>query len=374
MTDNIQLYQPTSQLMKSVNQTAITELANRLMKFPPNNKQLNQRDAAQLAVFSIMIDANPYANEVYPTPRGPMIGIPLYRRKAKEWNRAMSPSGEDWDYKVNFRLALDHEANFDPTKGDVAWVCELTDTKAEKEWQAAFAKFFNMLIEAKAPYDKADERALMMAGPRPVWTGTGVVGGGEHFSEAEVLTWENRKPKTFKEDDDGNPIYKQEMYDRNERAQKRAEKVALKKRYPDLIIPEFGEVQDSNMTVLIENAEGELVKAEEHFKERVENLDEKQALRDLGYEVEEDEILEGEMSDVDPLWDAHRDSIYYEVTDSKGTPYREKPIKSLSYSLSALNKKIAAFKEPKNEEELSEQTEFNLKRDAVKFWIEQKKE
>lgn len=400
----IQLYQPTSQLMNSTNQSAISELANRLMKFPPSNKALNQREAAQLAVFSIMIDANPYAGEVYPTEVGPVIGIPLYRRKAKEWNRAMAPSGEEWDYKVNFRPAEDHEADFDPTKGDVAWICELTDTKAEKEWQAAYAKFFNLLREGDdpAPWQFADERALMMAGPRPVWSGTGVVGGNERFSKGEVERWEKKNGKNIpvlKKDEQGKPIYKQEMYDRNERAQKRAEKVALKKRYPDLIIPEFGEVQDSNMTVLIENAEGEMVKAEEYRAEKMKNFDEKQALRDLGFEVEDDQIEEGEFVDADgsesdsqvedagqpapqsdggPLWNPNKHKedagIYWDARDSNKKPYRDKDVAAISRSFTALDNKTKKFREPQNEAELKKQEDTLFKRDACQYWIKKKTE
>lgn len=388
MTSEVQLYRPTSALMNANSQSEITALATKLMKFPPGKDQLNMVQAAQLAVYSIMVDANPYNGEIYISDVGPQLGIPLYRRKAKEYNRAMSPSGETWGYKVNFRPAKDYEANFDPSRGDVAWVCELVDTKEEKEWQAVYAKFFNMMIEAGAPYKEADEKAMMIAGERPVWSSVGVVGGDERFSKGEVESWgKNAAGKSvpvLKKDENGDLIYKQEMYDRNERAQKRAEKLSLKKAYPDLLIPEFSEVQDNNMRVLITDVKGNLVKAEEirnqptTFDERVNQNN--QTLMDLGFvpEPEAPPIEEGEFTDVDPLWTEPEPTttgnIFATVTDSKGTPYSKKDAKSLSYSYTALNKKIKNFGAPVDEEAAKALDELKLKRDAVHYYLNQNKE
>jgi hypothetical protein len=380
MTDQkIQLYQPTSQLMNAQSQSAIMDLANRLMKFPPTNKPLTSIQAAQLAVFSIMVDANPYAGEIYASDIGPQLGIPLYRRKAKEWNRAMG-GNDDWDYSVNYRVAEDHEADFNPAKGDVAWVCELTDTKAMKEWQDSYVRFFNLATSGGASYKEADQLATRMSGPRPVWTGTGVVYGSEHFSKGEVERWEKvdgRNLPVLKVDETGAPVYQPEMFDRNERAKKRAEKVALKKRYPDLIIPEFSEVQSPEFRVLIENAEGQLVEAEEIVKNRSSkewhNVA-RQAADDLGLDPDEivgpEIIEEGEYTDADT---DEPDLIYATVTDSKDIPYAKKELKDLTFSYNGLKKMLAEFGEV-TDENAGRYSQIKLKAEACEYYINQKKE
>lgn len=386
MNDKIQLYQPTSQLMNAQSQSAIMDLANRLIKFPPTNKPLTTVQAAQLAVFSIMVDANPYAGEIYASDIGPQLGIPLYRRKAKEWNRAMGGS-DDWDYSVNYRVAEDHEADFDPAKGDVAWVCELTDTKAMKEWQDSYVRFFNLAREAEASYKEADQLGTRMSGPRPVWTGTGVCYGSEHFSKMDVERWESKGGKNVpipKVDENGAPVYQPEMFDRNERAKKRAEKLALKKRYPDLIIPEFSEVQTPEMRVLIENAEGKLVEAEEIRESRTpaeKRAAARKAAADLGYDPDEtagpEIIEEGEYTDkpTDPAWNPAENSgdVYAKVTDSKGVPYAEKELKDLTFSANGLRSMLAQFGEV-TDENAARHGEIKLKLEAVEYYINQKKE
>lgn len=314
MTKDIQLYRPTVDLMKASSQKEIELMAGKVMRFAPGGNRLNKEQAITLSVYAWMTDANIFNGEAYWTDTGPQLGIPLYRRKAKEYNRVMG-GDEDWDYKVNFRLAEPHEGDFDPDKGDVAWVCELTDTKAEKEWQNTYVRFFNMLIEAGAPYKEADQRALHMAGPRPVWSSVGVVSHKEHFSAIDYEDWKTKTPKT---DEDGEIERKPEMWDRNERAKKRAEKGALKKRYPDLIIPAFYESYDDNVSKTIVEVSKRVDDAEENRKEKIKNLNPDDILAELGYDIED-----GQYKDVpppeepphDPLWDtdAHGDEMSGEV-------------------------------------------------------------
>lgn len=372
----------TADMLSKIDSAQLANEANRLMKFGPY-PNITAAEAAQLVMYGRMIDANPWNGEVYPTPKGPMNGVMLYRRKAKEYNQRMAPTGETWDYKISYRLAESHEADYDPEKGDVAWMCELTDTQAEKEWQDAYVRFFNLLVAAKAPYEFADQKATRMAGTRPVWSAVGVVGGSEHFSAGEVDEWGTnasgkKYPKTYKKDANGDDIYAQEMWDRNERAKKRAEKQALKKRYPDMLIPEFQELWSRDMEVKIMNAVGDMERAEAVTPERA-----AQTMKDLGLEPDSSMVVDAvSVEDVpmppppptpDPVWNVtHAVDLYTTVTDSKGVAYAEKTVDALSYSLNALNKKIKDAPHD-TEEEIAALEQMKLKRDACLYYINQKK-
>lgn len=389
----MQLYTPVSELVRSTKQADITRLATSIMKFAPGGDKLTATEAAQMAIYSLLVDANPLAGEVFITEIGPQLGIPLYRRKAKEYNRIVG-GNEDWDYSVDYRQAEPGEADFEPGKGDVAWVCILTDSKAKKEWEDTYMRFYNAFTDNGAPWDKADERARSYAGKLPTWEAVGVVGGNERFSQAEVERWEKQpggksKP-IYKRGANGELIYKQEMFDRNERAKKRAEKLALKKRYPDLLIPEYGEIaSEPEIQVLIQTTEGDLVKADDYAREKAKNLDEKQALLELGFEpdpspADEPEpppnFVDAEYEDVaDPLWTEpdgdDPNSIYWDVTDSKGVPYRDKALSDLRWSFNGLNKAIKKYdKHPLGEDDIKKLDELKLKREAVHYWIGIKEE
>lgn len=350
---------------------ALSALANRLMIFPPG-KPLTKPQAAQMAAYSFILDADPYNDEIMVTDIGIQKGIPLYRRKAKEWN--LQVHGREYGYTVSYRKAKEGEADFDPTRGDVAYVATVIDEYQLERWQNTYSTFLKDAIAAGAKYDQAREDAFIIAGPRPEHTGIGVVDAREKFSKAEYV--------------DGKPTgdYKPEMYDRHERAKKRGLKIALKDAYPSMMAALDMNNNAEEIARIVSVVEKRI---DQYLTERStvpEDFDEKKAIADLGYDVTEPDppppFVDVEYEDVDdPLWtepeDTDPNKIYWDVADSKGTPYREKELSSLSYSLNALNKKIKTYAyeaDKMDETKLKEYDDLKLKRDAVHYWINLKKE
>jgi hypothetical protein len=215
---------------------ALTALANRLMVFPPG-KALNKQEAAQLAAYSYILDADPYNDELHVTSAGVQKGIPLYRRKAKEYN--MAKHGKEFGYTASYRPAKPSEADFDPSDGDIAYICTVVDEYQLERWQNRWSMFMKDAIDAGAEYKEAKQDANYICGPRPEHTGIGVVDHRESFSKGEVERWEKtpsgKSRPVLKKDADGNDIRGPEMYDRHQRAQKRALKNALKDAYPSMM-------------------------------------------------------------------------------------------------------------------------------------------
>jgi hypothetical protein len=191
-----------------------------------------------------------------------------------------------------------------------------------------------------------------MSGDLPTWEAVGVVYHDENFGKLE-------------------------KWDRNERAKKRAEKGAIKKRYPDLIIPDYGEVYDSNVEVVVHDVSTAIIDEEnqKQARSKQEKYDvARQAAADLGLDPNEiiatptDEVIDAEVRDVEPQ------DIYAAVTDSHGTPYAEKDLRSLSYSFKALNNKINAFGEADTDAKVEQLDRLKLKRDAVHYYMSKQKE
>lgn len=248
MSDSLEIYQPASALLKQVTVQEIAKTAGVLMRFAPSGRKLQEHEASALALYSMMTGFNAMNNECYYMPGvGPTAGVAGYRVKAKQYNRIVH--GVDTNFTIDYRPAEIFEADFRPGEGDVAWVCELTDTIAINEWDKNMKSWLHTLIEAGIEADKALAKAEQYAGKRPVWSAVGVVDHREHFTK---VAYENNKPQV---DEKGNPVYKPEMWDRNERAKKRAEKGALKKRYPDVLIPDLTDLamEDNNIDTIISN-------------------------------------------------------------------------------------------------------------------------
>lgn len=194
---------------------AAREIAARLKFLIVGGNKLQDHEVWALAQYSAATELNPFAQECYYIPgSGPITGIVGYRRKAHESFAAEIESRgikEQHTWWVETRPALPGEAVFDPAK-DIAIVAILRDTLSSRIWRQAF---FETCRELKALGLSDKEyfiRAEAMVGKEPTWEGIGVVQSPENFSK------------------DGKP----EKFDRVERAKKRAEKQALKKRFPSL--------------------------------------------------------------------------------------------------------------------------------------------
>lgn len=256
----------------------LTNLANKLMKFPPHGP-LTAPQAATMAAMSFMLDADPYNDELYATKTGIQKGIMLYRRKAQRYARQVNGG----NYSVRFRKPEEGEIDFDPTRGDSAIVCELIDTEEHRRWENRWSTFFNDLFEASKDYKYADQRATMLAGPEPIHIGYGIVDGREKFSKED---WDNKV-----KDEDGKwvPGQKPEMMVREQRRNKRAEKAALKSAYPDLMARLDGSHDDFDLeqvvNVVIKEVELKQLTAPAHKQE---GWTEQGALADLGFTDEPD--------------------------------------------------------------------------------------
>jgi hypothetical protein len=206
----------TDKAIVSPTVTKARELAQRIKYMIVNGNRLADAEVFALAQYSAANDLNPFAGECYYLPgTGPCPGIVGWRKKAQEQlNFEAAAQNETGAHMwTDDRPANIGEARFDPKAGDIAVVVTLHDFLSNKRWRQAY---FTTLRELKAlgyEQEEAKTEAKLMVGPEPVWTGIGVVFAGETFGKSE-------------------------KFDRYERAKKRAEKVALRKRFPRVNLPE----------------------------------------------------------------------------------------------------------------------------------------
>jgi hypothetical protein len=176
-----------------------------------NGHKLSDPEAMALAQYAVATDLDPFVGECYYLPSiGPGPGIAGWRKKADEQlnyerEQAKEPLARFWcDY-------------VDPTNGevgklddgDVAVKAILHDTLSKTAWEQRTLKYYIELLRAGAKdWDAAKE----LAGSEPTWSAVGVVKKGENFGR------------------DAMPRY--------ERACKRAEKAAIRKRFPRVHLPE----------------------------------------------------------------------------------------------------------------------------------------
>lgn len=189
------------------------ELAGRLKFMIANGNKLNDNEVYALAQYAAANDLNPFAQECYYLPGiGPCPGIVGWRKKAQEqlvWEaeKAGQNGAHFW---TEDRPATEGEANFGP--GDIAVVVTLRDWLSSSRWRHDIFETARQLKEFGSSNPMEEAKAFV--GPEPVWTGTGVVFASENFGS------------------------KVEKFDRYERAKKRAEKIALRKRFPRVQLPE----------------------------------------------------------------------------------------------------------------------------------------
>lgn len=196
------------------------ELTARLKLMIQNGKQLQDHEARALAQFAIATGLNPLNQECYFIPGvGPGPGVMGYRRRAmetleREARQANCPLGV---YYCTFSIPSEDEANYKAANGDIAYRCKLVDTITKELHFKNMMRYAIEMGKEMKDFKLAQEIAERLYGEAPSWEGVGVVYGSERFS------FDSSKP---------------EKWDRHERAKKRAEKVALKKRFPLMEIAE----------------------------------------------------------------------------------------------------------------------------------------
>ena len=228
---NLTTYNRTTELLASSSENEIKEVARKLMKLTPAGSRLTAEQAVDLAVYSFMTGLNPFNNECYFMDRvGPVPGIAGYRVKTMEWLRATSGTKIVPRVYEEYRKATREEANFNPDAGDVAWVCTLYDSVSKEHWEKRIVETATIYSKMGASFEEARRAAKEDVGDCPSWSAVGVVKADEHFSG-------NAYRNNMKIENE----YKPEMWDRNERAKKRAAKGCYRKGFPTVNIPDAEE-------------------------------------------------------------------------------------------------------------------------------------
>jgi hypothetical protein len=208
-----------------------------------NGHKLTDPEAMALAQYAVATDLDPFVGECYYLPAiGPGPGIAGWRKKADEQlnyerEQAHEPLARMWcDYldPVNGEVGQIEE-------GDYAVKAILHDTLSKTAWEQRVLKYYIELLKAG---EKNWNAARELAGPEPTWSAVGVVRKGENFGR------------------DAMPRY--------ERACKRAEKAAIRKRFPRVHLPEPVGFDESEVI-------------DTQFTETLAQIDSEQAMSDLGY-------------------------------------------------------------------------------------------
>ncbi len=188
-------------------------LAERLGNLITNGKKLLPEERLALAQYSVATGLNPFVGECYYLPGiGPGPGIAGWRVKAEEQleyeaMKARTPAARFWCEYVE---PGEGEGHYDPDK-DIAVKAILHDTISRTAWEQRVLAHYVELMKNKI--ENGWNIARELVGPEPVWTAIGVVRSGENFGTSERM-------------------------DRYERACKRAEKAAIRKRFPRIHLPE----------------------------------------------------------------------------------------------------------------------------------------
>jgi hypothetical protein len=235
-------------------------------------RKLADAEVFSLAVYAITNNLNPFAGECYFIDGiGVVPGVAGLRRKAREQldREAKIAKMDGAQFAIEYSLATHEEAVFED--GDVAWKAVLTDTVSQSKWLGDLLSTTKLLqgLFPGVGFSELMAKAEEITGKKPTWWAVGVVSKDESFSKLE---YENGKPTGSR---------KPEMWDRNERAKKRAAKNAIRQRF-DIIIPDY----------LMNGASGgydmdEPVISISIPEERPVVINEAQTLKDMGFPVDE---------------------------------------------------------------------------------------
>jgi hypothetical protein len=195
----------------------IKEFATRLKLMVSGGNKLSDNEAMALAQYSRGNGLNPFIGEAYYMPGvGPVAGIAGYRKKADEQldlerKNARSPFSR-WNITYSEPEGKEAESFGEIKPGDIVVKAAITDTLSSTNWEqrklGAMVQFIKAGLQAK----DASEAADALVGECPKWTAVGIVRASENFGGDKMS--------------------------RYERACKRAEKQALKKRFPRINLPE----------------------------------------------------------------------------------------------------------------------------------------
>ena len=199
-------------------QNDVRRMTARIKLMIQNGKRLNDDEAMALAQYAVATQLDPFCGQCYYIPGvGPVPGVAGYRAKADEQieyeaRRAAEPLGRWW---IEYTEADPSEARHDPT-GDIAVKAILHDTLSKSAWERRILGAYIECVKGGIAGDGAMEIARQIVGSEPTWSAIGIVFAEEKFSY-------DNKP---------------EKMSRYERACKRAEKSAIKKRFPRVHLPE----------------------------------------------------------------------------------------------------------------------------------------
>jgi hypothetical protein len=249
------------------NQSALTK---RLSSMIINGEKLPPNKVEALVAFAMTNDLNPFNGECYYLPNiGPIPGIAGWRKKAQEqlnWEaqQAGEPGAHYW---VEYEKATTEEAKFDPNK-DYAWKVTLQDWISNKKYRQSLYEALDKFSNVK-DIDSPYHEAMKFIGHPPVWTGIGVVFSTENFGNDKM--------------------------DRNERAKKRAEKIAIRKRFPRIELPDIDSEPEDVVTVRASLENPNQFVSVDTILEQVDPLDEmRKKIVDLGKEkggAENEEVI-----------------------------------------------------------------------------------
>jgi hypothetical protein len=273
METSLQVYSSRSTaLLAQDAEKEIKETTRKIQHLLAGGKALELAQAVDLAVYSYMTGYNPFNYECYYMDGvGPIPGIAGYRVKAADWLAMTSNVTTTPRLWEEYRPAEIGEADFDPDKGDIAWVCTLKDSVSQEHWEGRIINLGMEYHQMGATFQEAHDAALKDVGSCPQWTAVGVVHGDEHFSKR---VWIDNKVTDE---------YKPEMWDRNERAKKRAAKGCYRKGFPkvnfaDKEFGQDGDIVDSVATEVKDEIKKELTAEAEAPKKSPDTI-----LAELGY-------------------------------------------------------------------------------------------
>lgn len=183
-----------------------------------NGNRLSDQEAISLALYSKSTGLNPYAGECWYIPGvGPGPGIAGWRKKAQE---QLAWEGQQTNSPIGYFWTEDEQlsesgvgAIFDPEAGDIAYKVTLKVSTSSQQWRKDYFEAVKFLRDMGSENPLIEGKTLV--GEEPSWTGIGIVYGSEKFAFGD----------------------KPEKFNRHERAIKRAEKIAIRKRFPRIDLP-----------------------------------------------------------------------------------------------------------------------------------------